>query len=249
MPLVAVAFDDFVPAGPTDLNLHVPNLNIAGWEYGGAGNGWVVASAPSGRALRETGDQFVRSTADIGPAVLDTSGPFTVIMDMARGAVDTPGAFGHVGVFLRGSGTGTPYNGEGVWVGMERVDASTATIRLRRRDATSVVEALTFASITYPAGKRLTFNFSGDGVTVEAIEGDLFTGLSPTNLGTQVLTTDIRDSDHQRIGMNQNPGPGSGQMANFLFEIQQDAALLNPWSECDPCSGATVWAASDACND
>ena len=107
------------------------------------------------------------------------------------------------------------------------------------------MEALTFATIAYPAGKRLTFNFAGDGVTVEAIAGDLFDGLNPANLGTQVLTTDIRDAGHLRIGLNQNPGPGSAQMANFLFELSQDSALLNPWSECDPCAGPTTWADGD----
>jgi hypothetical protein len=251
MAATRVAFDDFADTVSSELRLHTPNLQIAGWEYQGS---WIFKSAGPPDTSRvqpqsSTGFRYVRSTADI--SVIDMkSQPFTVEADIVKGAVDAAGIDGLIGFFQRGSGSAAPYNGEGVWVGWERQDASNVNVVARRVDSSGViVETLIFATVAVVPNRRYTFAVAADGVTITATVSDLFTGLSPIALGNVVLGADIRDADHQRIGISSN-ATGSSATDIYKYDLLQDAALLNPWSECAPCAaGATVWAASDPCND
>lgn len=251
MALAVVAFDTFTDTVGQELRLHTPNLNIAGWEYSGS---WLtLAGGPPTdptRVQRQAsgGSQYVRSTADVAGIVF--TGPFTVFARMVKGAVDDTAADGLVGFFQRGSGSAAPYDGEGIWVGFRRTSATMADVIARRiASGGGIVETLVWANVAIGGAtqKEFTCNVAGDGVTLNMVVADAFTGASPTDLGNVVLGADIRDADHQRIGIS-NAVTGSGVTDIYNYDLLQDAALLNPWSECAPCTGATVWAASDPCN-
>ncbi len=242
MPATRVAFDDFVGTLNTELRLGTPTLNIAGWEYQGS---WHFRSAGPPdtsriQAQSSTGFRYVRSTADISIIDMVTQ-PFTVEADIVRGAVDAGGTDGLIGFYQRGSGSAVPYNGEGVWVGWQRQDASNVNVVARRVDSSGIiVETLTFATIAVVPNRRYTFAVAADGITITATVSDLFTGLNPIALGNVVLGADIRDADHQRIGISSN-AVGSSATDIYKYDLLQDAALLNPFVPCDPCAGPTVW--------
>lgn len=239
MPPVRVAFDDFLGPDSSNLDVHVPDLQIAGWEYGGGSTGWFIKNP--GRTQRQpAGGRYVRTTADI--SIMDlTSQPFTVEADLVKAAVDSTVSDALIGFFQRGSGVATPYDGEGIWVGWERTSASTANVVARRvNPGGGIAETLIFANISVPPNRRYTFDVAADGVTITATVSDLFTGLSPIALGTVVLTADIRNADHQRLGVS-GRDVGSSASDTYSYDLLQDAALLNPWDPCDPCVGPTVW--------
>ena len=102
MPLVSVASDTFLEATPpVDLDLHVPTSfpAITGWDYGDPTGEWTIENPPPFRAQRQSGaGAYVRSRNDI--TTVDFNGPFTVISDIVRGAVDDTLSDGLVGFFL-----------------------------------------------------------------------------------------------------------------------------------------------------
>jgi len=247
MPLAVVAFDDFTDTFGQELDLHTPDLGIAGWEYDGS---WFTLGggppADPTRTQRQSGGAgaFIRSTADVTAVVF--TGPFTIFGRAIKGAVDDTLANGLFGFFIRGSGTvgpGSEYDGEGVWVGWQRTSSTTADmVAIRRIAGGAIAETLNWGSVSLGGAtqKQFTCNVAADGVTLEMIVADAFTGASPTNLGFVVLSADIRDADHQRIGLS-NAIVGSGVSDFYMYQLLQDAQLLNPWTECDPCAGPTVW--------
>lgn len=250
MALAVVAFDTFTDTVGQQLRLHTPDLNIGGWEYLGS---WqtLIGGPPAdpSRAQRQAsaGSQFVRSTADVVGVVF--TAPFTVFGRGVKGAVDDTLADGLIGFFLRGSGSAAPYDGEGVWVGWQRTSASTAdVVAIRRGPTGTIIETLNWGSVPLGGATQIqwTCDVAGDGVTLTMTVADAFTGLNPVALGNRVLSADIRDADHQRIGIS-NRTTGSGVTDFYIYEVLQDAAVLNPWEECAPCAGPTAWVASDPC--
>ena len=217
---VRVAFDDFVDTADSDLDLHVPNLNIDGWEYGDATGEWFIKS--SDRAQRQSGGgEFVRSTTDMTAIDLQIA-PFTVEIDVARGAVDDTGSTGFLGFFQRSSGVGDPYDGEGIWVGFIRTSASEVSVVARRiNPGGGIAETLNFAvgfAMANATSKRFTFAVSADGVTIDCTASDFQTGLNPVELTQVVLTSDIRSSDHQRIGLSAG-AVGSGATDIYKYDL------------------------------
>ena len=251
MALAVVAFDTFTDTVGQELRLHTPDLGIAAWEY--LGSWQTLAGGPPADPSRvqrqaSAGSQFVRSTADVSAVVF--TAPFTVFGRGIKGAVDDTLADGLIGFFQRGSGSAAPYDGEGVWVGWDRTDASNANIvAIRRGPGGGIVETLVWGNVPVGGANQIqwTCDVAADGVTLTMTVADAFTGLNPVALGNVVLGADIRDADHRRIGIS-NATVGSGVTDFYIYELLQDAAVLNPWSECAPCTGATVWAASDPCN-
>ena len=254
MALAVVAFDDFTDTFGQELRLHTPDQNIAGWEYDGS---WFTLGggppADPTRVQRQSGGAglYVRSTAD--PTGVVWTGTFSVCGRGIKGAVDDTLANGLIGFFVRGSGVvgvGNDFDGEGIWVGWDRTSASTADMIAQRiNPGGSIAETLNWGSVAIGGAtqKQWTVDVAADGVTLTMTVADAFTGLNPIALGNRVLGADIRDADHRRIGIS-NATIGSGVTDFYIYEVLQDAAVLNPWSECAPCTGATVWAASDPCN-
>lgn len=227
MPPPRVAFDNFADTLSSELRLHTPDLQIGGWEYQGS---WIFKSAGPPDTSRvqpqsSTGFRYVRSTADI--TIIDmTTVPFSVEADIVKGGVDAAGADGLIGFFQRGSGSANPYNGEGVWVGWVRVDASNVQVVARRVNSSgTIVETLNFGIVAVVPNRRYTFDIAADGVTITATVSDLFTGASPIVLGTLALSTDIRDADHQRIGISAN---AVGSSATDIYKYDLLASPILP---------------------
>jgi hypothetical protein len=109
-----------------------------------------------------------------------------------------------------------------------------------------IVEDLTWATgFSLPPNRRFRVDVAADGVTLTLTLFDLFTYDNPVGFGDVVLTADIRDADHRRVGVSGGT-VGSGVTDNYSIHLFQDAALLNAWSPgCNtPPLGGTTWAPS-----
>ncbi|KKK77830.1 hypothetical protein LCGC14_2849650 [marine sediment metagenome] len=191
--MVNAAFDDFTDSD-RNLNAHTPNFGFGGWTYSGAANEWKIAGNKAEKALTDNDTQFCRSDDDVA------DDRFDIWSDFTRSSGGEFSGERH-GLYILASKITAIANGEGVQVVLIHLTGSQMNFKIIRRDSAGVEQQNTLLmTISIPSGASLRIGATVSGLNVTGWTEPAGGG-TRTDRGTVVLTADLRDGNHKRIGL------------------------------------------------
>ena len=226
-PLTIIGRDDFTGLSG-NLDAHTPvcvgqglpvGCGIVGWEYGISTDWQLEFNAAVSKTVASV---FCRNTVDLIPSL----GPLRLYAFQFRGGVDNTGWAGGIHFFADSVGSSSSTVQTGILYVIRRLSANTGAVELLRYNDAGVIQEniLVQSDFSHPlvTGTFYGVDIAADNKTItcwHAASEAQINGAGPTVFGDFVLTQNIRDASHLRVGIGAGAGGTSGRNFTGIYTL------------------------------